>query len=259
MSEPGDRPPIVEPDGERPPVVGPDEAPEGRSVWENARDVFVAPSRTFRDARARPRVLSPLLLLVGGGALAMVLVMVVTGPPDPMKRMLEEAGLPGGSFGTVAITFFAVVSVAITIPLLAGLVAGLLWAWSTLHDGVSRFGVALAAVLYARLVTPLETATNGFVAEALDRGVAGATLGPTLFVGPDGVPAPLYGALLHLNVFSIWVAILTALAGIHAMDLDRRDAWSFAIVLWAIGLGFGMLGAVVGGMEPPGAPTGPSL
>ncbi|MDX1660973.1 MAG: YIP1 family protein [Gemmatimonadota bacterium] len=266
MSEPGDRPPRVDPvdrasgaDGERPPVVGLDEPPADRSAWANARDVFVAPSRTFRDVREDPRILPPLLFLVAAGALAMTFVMVVTGPPDAMERMLEDAGLPGGSFGTVAITFFAVVSVAITAPLVSALVASLLWAWSTLRDGVTTFAVAFAAILWSRLVGMLETAANGIAMHAVDRGLSGVTIGPSLVVPPDQVSGPLYGALMHLNVFSIWVAVLTAWAGIHAMGLERRDAWLFAVVLWTIGLVFAMLGATMGGMEPTPAPSGPSL
>lgn len=252
MSAPDDRPPVVDPAGERPPVVEP------RGTWANARDVFLAPARTFRDARARPAVAAPMILLIAASAVGLAIAMLGFAPAaEAMDRVLEASGVPGGGWSRVAVTATGVFAVALTVPVVALIVAGLLWAWSTLQDAESRFTVALAAVLWSRLVVPVETVVDAAVASAAGRALQGASIGPALLVDPTAVPAPLYAALAKLDVFSIWIVVLTTLAGVHALGLGRGKAAAFAVALWAVGVALAMASAAVGGAAtpPPAAPS----
>lgn len=49
------------------------------------------------------------------------------------------------------------------------------------------------------------------------------------------MPALLWGFLANINFFSIWGAIVLAIAGVHAMRMGKGAAWGFAIFLWLIG------------------------
>lgn len=257
MSAPGDRPPLVEPDGERPPIVE-DGAP--RSVWEDARDLFVAPGETFHHVRSNPEILPPLLLVVSTTALALVAVLAAVAPPDAMDRMLEASGLPGGSMMTVALAFFSVVVITIGVPLSACVTGGLLWAWSTVRDGLSSFTVAFVAMLYVQLLEPVQAIVDALAARLLGRGIDTVSVGPTLAVTPDSVSPAVYGALAYVNVFSIWAAVLIGLAAVHTMGLSRRDATIFAIGLWVLGLALSTAAAAAGGFQAPSPPSpGPTL
>lgn len=254
MSGPGERPPVVETGAAPPPIAG---GGTPRSVWEDARDLFVAPGATFRHVRREPRILPPLLLVVATTSLALVAVLAGMGPPDAMDRLLEASGLPGGSMMTVAMTFFSVVAVAIGVPIVGVLSGGLLWAWSTVRDGLSDFTVAFVAMLYVQLLEPIQALADALAARLLGRGIDTVTIGPTLFVPPDSVSPATYGALAHINLFSIWGVVLVGLAAVHAMGLSRRDAAIFAIALWGLGLALAAAAAAAGGMQPTGG--GPTL
>lgn len=257
MNAPGDRPPLVKPGGERPPVV---ESGTPRSVWEDARDLFVAPARTFRHARRNPRILPPLLLVVATTALALVVVLAGLGPPDAMDRLLEASGLPGGSMMTVAMAFFSVAAVAIGVPVFAALTGGLLWAWSTVREGSSSFTVAFVAMLYVQLLEPIQAIADALAARWVGRDLDAVSIGPTLLVSPHAVSPAAYGALAYVNLFSIWTTVLMGVAAAHAMGLSRRDATVFAVALFALGLAFAVVAAVAGGLQAPSAPAaGPTL
>ncbi|MBW3661262.1 MAG: hypothetical protein KY397_06470, partial [Gemmatimonadetes bacterium] len=211
-----------------------------------------------RDVRRDPRVAGPLVLLIAGSSLATAFALVWTGPPDAMGRVLEESGLPGGGGAVVAVVFLGVVAVAVLAPLSACLVAGLVWAWSTLRDGVSRYTVALVAILYVGLLSVVSTVAEAVATRATDRDVVGVTIGPALLVSPDEVSPYAYATLLHLDVFTLWWTALVALAAVHAMDLRPRDAVLLALALWLVGLGLVMTVPLVAGSGS--APTGlPSL
>lgn len=257
MNAPGDRPPLVEPARDRPPVV---ESGTPRSVWEDARDLFVAPAPTFQHARRRPRILPPLLLVVGATSLALVVVLAGLGPPDAMERLLEASGLPGGAMMTVAVAFFSVAAVAVGVPLSALVAGGLLWAWSTVRDGSSSFTVAFVAMLYVRLLEPIQALADALAARWVGRDLDAVSIGPTLWVPPGATSPAAYGALAYVNVFSIWATVLVGVAAVHAMGLSRRDATVFAVAIFALGLAFAVVAAVAGGLQAPSASApGPTL
>jgi hypothetical protein len=61
------------------------------------------------------------------------------------------------------------------------------------------------------------------------------TFGLALFLERGDLPKLLYGLLANVNFFSIWTAVVVAIAGIYAMKMSKGAAYGFAIVIWLIG------------------------
>ena len=57
-----------------------------RSIWDNFRDVVLAPSDTFEDARERPRWLIPLLVIMGATLVVSYFLM-------PLYSEMQRAGV----------------------------------------------------------------------------------------------------------------------------------------------------------------------
>ena len=219
--------------------------PTGRSVWDNMRDVVLAPSATFEDVRARPRWLVPLLVIMAA-TLVTSFVML------PLYTELQRAGIMArGDMSAEqreqalqAMETFKYVGLAagpILVAVFTALFALLFWGWAAISGAREpTYKVAFTAMIYTGVIQILQAVAQAIVvtvkgADQVAREGGPPTFGLALFMERGDMPAILWGLLANINFFSIWGAIVLAIAGVHALRMGKGAAWGFAIFLWLIG------------------------
>ena len=216
----------------------------GRSIWDNLRDVVLAPSDTFEDVRERPRWLIPLLVV-------MVATLIVSYFMMPLYSEMQRAGVMASdmtpeqreqALGSMeAFKWIGLAAGPIMVGIISALIALLFWGWAAISGARDpQYKVAFAAMVYANVIQILQA-----VAQAIVVAVKGAeqvaleggppTFGLALFLERGDMPRLLYGLLANVNFFSIWAAIVMAIAGVVAMRMSKGAAYGFAIVMWLIG------------------------
>jgi hypothetical protein len=216
----------------------------GRSTWDNLRDVVLAPSDTFEDVRERPRWLIPLLVV-------MVATLIVSYFMMPLYSEMQRAGVMASDMtpeqreqalgGMEAFKWIGLAAGPIMVGIVSALIALLFWGWAAISGARDpQYKVAFTAMVYANVIQILQA-----VAQAIVVAVKGAeqvaleggppTFGLALFLERGDMPRLLYGLLANVNFFSIWAAIVMAIAGVVAMRMSKGAAYGFAIVMWLIG------------------------
>lgn len=215
----------------------------GRSTWENMRDVVLAPSATFEDVRARPRWLVPLLVIMAA-TLVTSFVML------PLYTELQRAGvmardMPAEQREQALQTmekfrYVGLVAGPILVAIFSALFALLFWGWAAISGAREpTYKVAFTAMIYTGVIQILQAVAQAIVvtlkgAEEVAREGGPPTFGLALFMERGDMPALLWGMLANINFFSIWGAIVLAIAGVHAMRMGKGAAWGFAIFMWLI-------------------------
>lgn len=213
----------------------------GRSLWTNVWGVFFEPAATFEDVAERPRWLGPLLILLA-------VVVVTTWLMLPMWVELQKAALAArdmtpeqrqqaveqiAKFKYVGIVFAPIVTAIIT-----AIVGFLFWGWATVTGAQHpRYGVAFAAVAFAGLIVALQSIAQTIVvwvkgAEQVAREGGPPTFGLGLFLHRNEMSGIVWGLLANVNFFSIWYAVVLAIAGVHALKMSKGSAWAFAVFMW---------------------------
>lgn len=215
------------------------------SVLETFRDVILAPGAAFEELGKRPRVLVPLLVLMAATLVASYLLAPLWGElqelqvmrnPDlsPEEREARLAGMEAFRWIGLAIApvGFAVV-LAVT--------AVLFWGWAAIAGARNaEYKVAFSSIVHASVVGVLQMFVQAAVVhlkgvEQVAREGGPPLFGLSLFLDRDDFPALLWGQLANLNFFSIWYAVLIALAGVHALKMSRGSATTVAVILFVIG------------------------
>ncbi len=217
--------------------------PPGRSVWENMRDVVLAPSATFEDVRERPRWLAPLLVIM---ALTLVTSFLMIDLYMEMQRagvmardmpaeQREQALLTMESFKYVGL-----VAGPILVAVFSAIFALLFWGWAAISGAREpTYKVAYTAMIYTGVIQILQAIAQAIVValkgpEQVAREGGPPTFGLALFMERGDMPGLLWGLLANINFFAIWGAIVLAIAGVHALRMSKGAAWGFAVAMWLI-------------------------
>lgn len=217
--------------------------PPGRSVWENMRDVVLAPSATFEDVRARPRWLAPLLVIMAATLVTSFVLMPVyteiqraaVMANDMPAEQREQALRTMESFKYVGL-----VAGPILVVVFSAIFALLFWGWAAISGAREpTYKVAFTAMIYTGVIQILQAVAQGIVmflkgAEQMAREGGPPTFGLGLFLERDEMPRLLWGLLANVNFFAIWGAIVLAIAGVHALRMSKGAAWGFAIAMWLV-------------------------
>ncbi len=215
----------------------------GRSVWENMRDVVLAPSATFEDVRARPRWLTPMLVIM---ALTLITSFFMVDLYMEMQRagvmardmtaeQREQALQTMESFKYVGLLIGPIM-----VAVFSAIFALLFWGWAAISGAREpTYKVAFTALIYTGVIQILQAIAQAIVvnlkgAEQVAREGGPPTFGLALFMERGDMPALLWGLLANINFFSIWGAIVLAIAGVHALKMSKGAAWGFAIAMWII-------------------------
>ncbi|HEU4464659.1 MAG TPA: YIP1 family protein [Gemmatimonadota bacterium] len=216
----------------------------GRSTWENMRDVVLAPSATFEDVRARPRWLTPLLVI-------MALTLVTSFIMMPLYMELQRAGVMARDMpaeqreqalqAMETFKYVGLVAGPLLVAVFTAIFALLFWGWAAISGAREpTYKIGFTALIYTGVIQILQAVAQAIVvalkgAEQVAREGGPPTFGLALFMERGDMPALLWGLLANINFFAIWGAIVLAIAGVHAMRMGKGAAWGFAIFLWLIG------------------------
>jgi len=212
----------------------------GRSVWQNLVDVIFAPGSTFDDVREHPRWLVPLLVITALTLVVSFLLMPLT--LEVQRIAMADRGMTPeqveGALGMVRI--FGVIGAPLAVVVFTALFALVFWGWAAISGAhQASYKVAFTAMIYTGVIQILQAVAQWIVvfvkgAEQVAREGGPPTFGLALFLERGDMPALLWGFLANVNFFSIWGAVVTAIAGIHAMRMSKGAAYAFAIVMWLI-------------------------
>lgn len=216
----------------------------GRSTWENIRDVVLAPSATFEDVRARPRWLVPLLVIMAATLVTSFIMM-------PLYMELQRAGVMARDMpaeqreqalqAMESFKYVGLVAGPLMVAIFTAIFALLFWGWAAISGAREpTYKIGFTALIYTGVIQILQAVAQAIVvalkgAEQVAREGGPPTFGVALFMERGDMPALLWGFLANINFFSIWGAIVLAIAGVHAMRMGKGAAWGFAIFLWLIG------------------------
>jgi hypothetical protein len=226
-------------------VLSPAEAPQ-LSLWNRVIGMFTAPRETFATIVAHPRWLGVLLLttVVGAGGMAAFVATPVGEQAvlDEQIRQREEAGQPMSSedvarFREFAPTFKFLFPAAVLIfaPIVAFLLAGLLFGYGAILGGSGTYKQVLAIVTHAGVVSLLQ----GIVIHPLNyvrQSMQSATNLNAFFpmLAADSFFGRLFG---WVELFVLWQIILVAI-GLSVLYRRRTGpiAWTLLGVYFAIAL-----------------------
>jgi hypothetical protein len=216
----------------------------GRSTWDNLRDVVLAPSDTFEDVRERPRWLIPLIVVMGATLIVSYFMM-------PLYSEMQRAGVLASEMtpeqreqalrGMEAFKWIGLAAGPIMVGIVSALIALLFWGWAAISGAPDpQYKVGFTAMVYANVIQILQAVAQAIVvavkgAEQVALEGGAPTFGLALFLERGDMPRLLYGLLANVNFFSIWAAIVMAIAGVVALRMSKGAAYGFAIVMWLIG------------------------
>lgn len=213
----------------------------GRSVWQNLIDVVFAPAATFDDVREHPRWLIPLLVVTALTVVVSFLLMPLT--LELQRMAMSERGMTPeqaeGALGMVRV--FSLIGAPVAVVVFTALFALLFWGWAAISGAhQASYKVAFTAMIYTGVIHVLQAVAQTIVvftkgAGQVAREGGPPTFGLALFLDRGDMPGLLWAFLANINFFSIWAAIVLAIAGIHAMRMSRGAAVAFAVVMWLLG------------------------
>lgn len=229
-------------------LTGPDpvqaaDAGTGRSMAENFRDVIVEPAATFEDVAQRPKWLVPLIVLAVATLIVSYFMMPMwsemqaaqLAKQDLSAEQLEQQRQMMQTFKWVGLAMAPIMTAVIM-----AIWAFLFWGWGTIAGAKNaRYPVALAAVVYAGIIYLLQSIAQAIVVivkggETVAAEGGAPTFGLTLFVPRGEMSGFLWGMLSNVNFFSIWYAVVIAVAGQHALKMGKGASWGFAVVVWVV-------------------------
>ncbi|MGH7564150.1 MAG: YIP1 family protein [Gemmatimonadota bacterium] len=219
--------------------------PGERSVWGNFRDVIFAPSATFEEVGRRPHVLVPLLVLMAAVLIGSYLLMPLWTELQQLKVMenpdLSPEQRETAVSGMESFKWLGLVISPIGFAAVLAVSALLFWGWAAISGAKNaEYKIAFGSLTYGGVVGVIQMYLQAVVtqikgAEQLAREGGPPLFGLSLFLDRDDFPSLLWGQLANINFFSIWYAVLIAIAGIHALRMSRGSATVIAVILFVIG------------------------
>lgn len=184
--------------------------PELPNLAVRTAQVFVAPGRLFDLLRERP---------VWAGAIVLVAVLSLAASlliPESLFREMFMAGVPAGTDPAAVegqIEFFATfrhVMSAVLPPVVVVVVAGLLlFVFNLLFGGEARFRQLLSATSHGMLISSV----GGLLTVPILRATGDIQTAMALHLLVPGLEEGYLYRLLHgVNVFSLWTAVVLAVA-----------------------------------------------
>ncbi|MGH7572124.1 MAG: YIP1 family protein [Gemmatimonadota bacterium] len=237
---------MMDPDETRDAAGGPTPTRTGeRSVLENFRDVIFAPSATFEEVGRRPHVLVPLLVLMAATLVASYLLMPLWTELQQLKVMenpdLSPEQRDAAISGLESFKWLGLVISPIGFAVVLAVSALLFWGWAAISGAKNaEYKIAFGSLTYAGVVGVLQLYLQAVVTqikgiEQVAREGGPPLFGLSLFLDRDDFPSLVWGQLANFNFFSIWYAVLIAIAGIHALKMSRGSATTIAVILFVIG------------------------
>jgi hypothetical protein len=246
---------------ESPPVVGarPPALARRPSLLASLTGVVVRPAATFRDVALWPRWIGSLAVVVGA-----VLIITLAGLPFMWRILVEQFEAVGGPAEMKPLVLGvslagALAGAVLGPPFWAAILAVVMWGWAKIVDERHvPFVVAMAAAAHVGVIVVLR-ALAGTVLLALGYGadVVGLGMSPASKLGlgglfdPTAMPAPIYGALAQVELFSIWMAVVIAVAGVHALGMRKGSAAAVAVLVWFLNAMLQFVGVAVTMLNSP--------
>lgn len=215
-----------------------------RSIWDNFRDVILEPSATFEDIGRRPKVLIPLLVMLAATIVVSYFLMPLYAEMQELQlqaremspEQREQAQRMMENFKWIGLAFTPIIVMVIMV-----FSALLFWAWGAISGGKNAsFKIAFSALVFSGIIYVLQSiaqaivvAVKGAEQVALEGGAP--TFGLALFIERGDMSRWLWGLVASVNFFSIWYAIVLAIAGIQALKMSKGSAYAFAVFMWLIG------------------------
>ena len=258
---------MSEPNYTTPPRAGEADGPE-MSTGETLTGIFFEPGRTFEALRARPRFLVAALICViaNTGSYALYITRVgydnvvdaeisMARKKDPNAN--EEQLQQGARIQKMpAVKAIRMSVVAVIIPVIIAVVAGLYLLGVNLMGGQIGYKKALAVWAYANMppiiITTLLNITLLFASPPdgdadIVRGENGLVhANPGVFV--DATAHPVLTALLSSFDLITFYGMFLAAIGLRKLGrIKSATAWTIVIALWALGLAIRLIMAAVFG------------
>lgn len=216
-----------------------------RSVLDNFRDAIFAPTATFGDVGQRPHALVPLLVLMAAVLVGSYLLMPLWSELQQL-RVLENPDLSpeqreAALSGMESFKWIGVAIAPIGFALVLAVTALLFWGWAAIAGAKNaEYKIAFGSLTYASVVGVIQMFLQAVVVqikgvEQVAREGGPPLFGLSLFLDRDDFPSLVWGQLANFNFFSIWYAVLIAIAGIHALRMSRGSAATVAVILFIVG------------------------
>lgn len=216
----------------------------GRSMWDNFRDVILAPGAAFDDVGRNPRWLGPLIVIMVATVVTSFLLMPMSVEMQKLAMMKRDMPADQREQALQMIETFKWVGLAIApimVVLLTAVYGLFFWAWSAVTGAKNAsFKVAFAALLFTGAIPMLEAVAKAIVlfikgAEQVAR-EGPPTFGLALFIDLSDMSRWMWALMANVNFFSIWNAAVVAIAGIYALRMSKGSAYAFAVVVWLLNI-----------------------
>ena len=241
-----------------PAPAGAPSAPAGEpmSLPEACFSIFFAPSRVFAERQDKGWVLPLVILTVvvvllffatrsfvepaldaefarGAAVAARKNPQITAAQMDTMRHMQEK---------------FAVVGVAVFIPITVIAVGLTLWLVGRFVDSKQSVSAALVVATFAYFPKVLGQLAGGVIAFVRDpstlTGLANLTVGPAMFLNIDHSSPILIALVARLDLFTLWVTVLLGIGLYVTGKVPKAQAYAAAAAVWIIGALPGLFGAL---------------
>jgi hypothetical protein len=218
-----------------------------KSLPERVFGILMAPRATYADVAARPRVLGMLLfILLFGGAAIFTFLSTDVGKNVMLDNQIEQMKAFGVNVtqpmldrleqGMDRQRYFAVAGQAVTLPLMALIVAGLSFAvFTAIMGGEAKFGQVFAVVIHSGVVfsfSQLFTLPLSYVREKMSSATNLAVFAP--FLDDNTFAARALGSI---DLIVVWWLINLAIGfGVLYKKRTQPIATTLLIVYVVIGL-----------------------
>jgi hypothetical protein len=179
----------------------------------------------------------------------------------PMSVEMQKLGLQGREMSAdqreqamrmiETFKWIGLIAGPIMVAIFSAIYSVFFWAWAAISGAKNAsFGVAFASNIYAGFVLALQAFAQAIVvmvkgAEEVALG-GPPTFGLALFIERGDMSRWLWGLLANVNFFTIWHAVVIAIAGMVALRMSKGSATAFAIFVW-------LLNVLWLGMQAPAA------
>jgi len=228
--------------------------PDGRASIADIAEIYYAPSAVY-DRRRNGQFGLPLVVFFIAATVLFFITQDLLKPVMDAEWRLASASMMRKNpeltpeaieqmrgfqkFAVVGIFFYALLG-----PLLAGLI---LWIVEKFVGVKQALKVAITVAVFAFYPMLLEQLVNAAQMLVLSEDSIvsrySLSLGPARFLGADA--DPVSRALLgHVDVFTIWTAILIAIGVRVTAGASKGQATAIAVVMWVLGIIPSLWGAV---------------
>jgi hypothetical protein len=231
-------------------------AGEPMSLPEACFSIFFAPSRVFAERQDKGWVL-PLVILT------VVIVLLFFATRSFMQPAFDAEFARGAArmarsnpqitaqqmeVGRRMQEKFAVVGIAVFIPIAVILIGLTLWLVGRFVDAQQSVSAALVVATFSyfpKVLAQLAVGVIGFVRDPSTlTGLANMTVGPAMFLNADQTSPILLAFLARLDLFTLWVTVLLGI-GLHVTGkVPKAQAYAAAAAVWIVGALPGLFGAL---------------